>query len=140
MYLMLGLRGNIIFSLDGALKEYPSWVIQIAVMLYCDERFLFEFMIIQLWHPIVKLIPPEIIFSINEEENIVSPWIIYLTQLLIFCVCRYPAIWLSTLKILFLTNINIVFRKSYLVTILLQSLFLISTPCWKFLHKWVLIF
>ena len=107
MYLMLGLRGNIIFSLDGALKEYPSWVIQIAVMLYCDERFLFEFMIIQLWHPIVKLIPPEIIFSINEEENIVSPWMIYLVQLLIFCVCHHPAVWLSTLRILYLTNINI---------------------------------
>ena len=118
MYLMLGLRGNIIFSLDGALKEYPSWVIQIAVMLYCDERFLFEFMIIQLWHPIVKLIPPEIIFSINEEENIVSPWMIYLVQLLIFCVCHYPAVWLSTLRILYLTSINILVHHIWIKSLL----------------------
>ena len=45
--LMLGLRGNIIFSLY-ALMEYPSRVIQIYVILHCAERFLFEFMINQL--------------------------------------------------------------------------------------------
>ena len=47
IYLMLGLRGNIIFSLY-AIMEYPSRVIQIYVILHCAERFLFEFMINQL--------------------------------------------------------------------------------------------
>ena len=47
IYLMLGLRGNIIFSLY-AMTEYPSRVIQIYITLHCAERFLFEFMINQL--------------------------------------------------------------------------------------------
>ena len=47
IYLMLGLRGNIIFSLYATI-EYPSRVIQIYVILHCAERFLFEFMINQL--------------------------------------------------------------------------------------------